>query len=277
MDMDTHTLVDLYHQHLVTALLARVAATDTVHRELFGFEIVHQGTATAVLAKHWPRPLDGVPFNRVYNYTARDASPTDPLLAYVGDAAVDAVVEVGAGPHETAAAARLHRAGWTPRWQIPWLHVPLAQVMAVPPTTVHVRSVLPGEMEQFATVLVQGYGYTGAQATYWHTFAQYGYTAPGFHCFVAEVNATPIGAGVLHIAGATALVDGAATLPPYRGRGVQTALFVARMHHAREHGCAYAVSRTGRGSVSHHNMEKLGLTVVTHSTAWRAGSMLPVT
>ncbi len=130
------------------------------------------------------------------------------------------------------------------------------------------------EMEQFATVVVQGYGYTGVQATYWQTFAHYGYTAPGFHCFVAEVQGVPIGAGVLHLAVATALVDGAATLPQYRGRGVQTALLIARMQYAREHGCRYAVSRTGRGSISQQNMAKLGLRVVTHSTAWRVGSAL---
>jgi GNAT superfamily N-acetyltransferase len=127
-------------------------------------------------------------------------------------------------------------------------------------------------MEQFATVLVHGYGYTGMQATYWHTFAQYGYTAPGFHCFVAELNAAPVGAGVLHLAGPTALVDGAATLPPYRGQGVQKALLAARMQYARDHGCAYAVSRTGYGSISQQNMEKLGLTMVTHSTAWRVSN-----
>ena len=116
MDIDTQTLVDRYHHHLVTALLARVVATDTVRPDMFGFEVVRHGTATGVLAHRWPLPPDGVPFNRVYTYTALDASPTDPLLDYVGDAAVDAVVEVLAGPHEAAAAARLRRAGWTPRW-----------------------------------------------------------------------------------------------------------------------------------------------------------------
>ncbi len=90
---------------------------------------------------------------------------------------------------------------------------------------------------------------------------------------MAEVDSTPIGVGVLHLAGATALIDGAATLPQYRGRGAQTALLGARLQYAREQGCAYAVSRTGRGSISQQNMEKLGLTVVTHSTAWRFGSV----
>jgi GNAT superfamily N-acetyltransferase len=274
MDIHTHILVNRYQQHLVDALLTRVAATDAVRHDLFGFEIVHHGTATAVLAHGWPRPPDEVPFNRVYHYTALDAAAADPLLDRVSGPAVDAVVEVLAGPHEVAAATQLRRAGWTPRWQIPWLHVPLAEVTALAPRRVQVRRVLPTELAQFANVLVQGYGYVGVQATYWRTFAEHGYTAPGFHCFVAELNGVPIGAGVLHLAGATALVDGAATLPEYRGRGAQTALFVARMQYAREHGCRYAVSRTGRGSVSQQNMEKLGLTVVTYSTAWRFGSVL---
>ncbi len=271
-DMDTQALVSRYQQHLVDALLARVTATDAVRHDMFGFEVVHHGTATGVLAHRWPRPPDGVPFNRVYHYTTLDASSADPLLDRTSDPAVAAVVEVLAGPHEAAAAAQLRSAGWTPRWQIPWLHRPLTQVPVAPSTTIQVRRVLPTEITQFATVLVQGYGYMGVQATYWRTFAEHGYTAPGFHCFVAEVNAVPIGAGVLHLAGATALVDGAATLPEKRGRGAQTALLVARMQYARDHGCVYAVSRTGHGSISQQNMAKLGLTVVTHSTAWRFGS-----
>ena len=82
------------------------------------------------------------------------------------------------------------------------------------------------------------------------------------------------GVGVLHIEGTTAPSTSAATLPQYRGLGTQTALLATRIQYAKDQGCQYAVSRTGRGSISQQNMEKLGMTIVSYSTAWRSGSAL---
>jgi len=54
---------------------------------------------------------------------------------------------------------------------------------------------------------------------------------------------------------------GAGTLTAYRGRGLQTALLVARMKAALEAGCEYAVVVTQGGTTSQRNAERLGLRV----------------
>jgi GNAT superfamily N-acetyltransferase len=64
-------------------------------------------------------------------------------------------------------------------------------------------------------------------------------------------------------------VDGAATLPAYRGRGLQKALLGARLLHAKEQGALHAFSRTSLGSISQANLQAMGMQVLTQSTAWR--------
>jgi MFS-type transporter involved in bile tolerance (Atg22 family) len=74
---------------------------------------------------------------------------------------------------------------------------------------------------------------------------------------------------ILHLDHDSALVDGAATLPAYRGRGLQKALLSARLLHANEQGALHAFSRTSLGSISQANLQKMGMQVFTQSTAWR--------
>ncbi|MBV8207887.1 MAG: GNAT family N-acetyltransferase [Acidobacteria bacterium] len=54
---------------------------------------------------------------------------------------------------------------------------------------------------------------------------------------------------------------GAGTLPAYRGRGIQTALFGARINAAKEKGCKLAVTVTRGGTTSQRNAERLGFRV----------------
>ena len=59
---------------------------------------------------------------------------------------------------------------------------------------------------------------------------------------------------------------GTATLPEYRGRGVQTALIAQRLHEAALAGCEYAVVSTMPGSGSQRNMERRGFRVAYTKT-----------
>ncbi len=55
---------------------------------------------------------------------------------------------------------------------------------------------------------------------------------------------------------------GAATLPPFRRRGLQTALLHARLHAAANAGCDIAVVTTEPGSKSQQNAERAGFGLV---------------
>jgi GNAT superfamily N-acetyltransferase len=61
--------------------------------------------------------------------------------------------------------------------------------------------------------------------------------------------------------GAIAALFGTATLPGYRGRGVQSALIARRLQEGARAGCEYAVVSTHPGSGSQRNMERRGFRV----------------
>ena len=59
-----------------------------------------------------------------------------------------------------------------------------------------------------------------------------------------------------------ALLCGAATLPPHRRRGVQTALLARRLELAAQAGCDLAVVTTQPGSRSQENAQKQGFSLL---------------
>lgn len=89
----------------------------------------------------------------------------------------------------------------------------------------------------------------------------------------AWVDARPVATGEVTIADGVAWLAADATLPAYRGRGIQRALQEARLALAREAGCALAVSEAVPGGSSHRNMERAGFApAYTHLIMARSAS-----
>ena len=82
--------------------------------------------------------------------------------------------------------------------------------------------------------------------------------ADGFSCWLARVDGEPAGAANLRLMDGLAQFCGAATLPAFRRRGVQTSLVSARLADAAEHGCDVAVVTVQPGSRSHQNVQRRG-------------------
>jgi hypothetical protein len=79
--------------------------------------------------------------------------------------------------------------------------------------------------------------------------------------FLALIDGEPVGGGAVLIHRDLALLAGAATLPPYRNRGVHAALHHARLALARRSGCDLAAQGAQPGSTSQRNAERRGLRV----------------
>lgn len=62
--------------------------------------------------------------------------------------------------------------------------------------------------------------------------------------------------------GGVALLFSAATVPQYRGQGIQTALLAARLHVARERGATLAAVDVTPGSVSERNVRRAGFGLI---------------
>ena len=76
--------------------------------------------------------------------------------------------------------------------------------------------------------------------------------------YLARVNGVPAGAASMRIDGRLSQLAGAATLPQFRRRGIQTALTLRRLADARAEGCDLAVVTTQPGSKSQENAQKRG-------------------
>jgi GNAT superfamily N-acetyltransferase len=266
--MDT-SLVEVCQQHLIAALRERITQTEVAIGNRFGFEIVQRGDTTAFLAHQWPHAPERIAFHRVFNYTPPPESQHDTLLERLVDEHIDAVIEVMPGIQAEASAAMLRAYHFVPAWVIPWYHIPVQSFQYEPLHHAVVRPAQRSEFSRLIDILIAGYGYTGNEADAWHAFAHAGYAAPTFTPFIALIEDHIAAVGMLHMKQSTALVDGVATLPAYRGRGLQKALLAARIRQAKEQGALYAFSRTGAGSVSELNLQKIGMQLLTQSTAWR--------
>ena len=89
------------------------------------------------------------------------------------------------------------------------------------------------------------------------TFTDFGSTT-GFVRYLARVEGKPAGAASVRIAGKLAQMCGAATLPVFRRRGIQTALLERRLMDARAAKCKLAVVTTQPGSKSQANSQRRG-------------------
>jgi hypothetical protein len=80
--------------------------------------------------------------------------------------------------------------------------------------------------------------------------------------FLAYIDGVPVGGGSVLIREGLALLAGAATLAPFRNRGVHAALHTARIKLARQSECDLAAQGAHPGSTSERNAQRRGFRVV---------------
>jgi GNAT superfamily N-acetyltransferase len=82
--------------------------------------------------------------------------------------------------------------------------------------------------------------------------------SPAYRAYLCRWQGTPAGGAGMRLDAGIAQLAGAATLPEFRRRGVQAALFRFRLREAVDAGCDLAVVTTAPGSKSQHNAQRQG-------------------
>jgi len=142
-----------------------------------------------------------------------------------------------------------------------------------PPGAV-IRAGRPDESENLAQIVVRAFFPEGSAPPDFAALIAPMYRFDGAMPFVAEINGEIAACAcglVISEYGIVALF-GAATLPEYRKRGLQTALHHARLKAAMNAGCEYAVVVTRAGTTSERNAERVGFQVAYS----KATVLLPV-
>jgi GNAT superfamily N-acetyltransferase len=122
-----------------------------------------------------------------------------------------------------------------------------------------VRQVGPDRAEDFAAVVIGGFGMPGWTSP----LAANVVGRPGWSCYIAYDGDAPAGAGALFLHGEIGWLGLGATLPSFRGRGAQSAILAARIEEARRRRCRAVTTETGeleegRASGSYRNILRAG-------------------
>ena len=86
--------------------------------------------------------------------------------------------------------------------------------------------------------------------------------SPGFERFLARRDGEIAGGASFRVQDGVAQLNGAATLPSHRRRGVQSALLRHRLAEAARRGCDVAVVTTQPGSKSQENVQRAGFSLL---------------
>ena len=157
---------------------------------------------------------------------------------------------------------------------------PLADAVPdeAPSASIEVRPVTAETMPAWLRVLVDGFavpdesGAGGDEALpssedllglFRHIFL-----ADGYRRYLALVDGQASGGAIAWFDGDIAFFGGASTLPAWRRRGVQRALFEARLRDARADGCSIAVLATQPGTTSQANAQRRGFSLLYARAIW---------
>jgi hypothetical protein len=126
---------------------------------------------------------------------------------------------------------------------------------------IEVRPAEPDEGGLYASVVAPNFAEPGEPVDEIAEMAQTMHGMEHSAPFLALIDGTAVGGGAVLVHRGLALFAGAATLAPFRNRGVHAALHHARLAHARRAGCDLAAQGAAPGSTSQRNAERRGLRV----------------
>lgn len=141
----------------------------------------------------------------------------------------------------------------------------LAELPAVPPTTLRIESIGRDRAEDFATIVNAAFEFgDDIRAALPVVVGRAGWTH-----YLGFDGDEPVAAGAMYVMGDIAWLGFGATLEAARGRGGQSAIFHRRLSDAQAAGCRLAFTETGPDSEeepnhSYRNMIRLGFQVGYH-------------
>jgi GNAT superfamily N-acetyltransferase len=115
-----------------------------------------------------------------------------------------------------------------------------------------IAAVGAGEMQEWSRLVMRGFGAPEEDGLLLETFA------PGVHPYFCICDGVKAGGAAMEVHNKLATLFGDATLPEWRGRGLQLAAIRERVRVAAAMGCDLASASVMPGSISHRNYERAG-------------------
>jgi GNAT superfamily N-acetyltransferase len=238
-------------------LAARLSALADLPGNPYGAAVRRVGDGYAFAVRELPNP----PLNHVAGLTAEYADQVGDLVDWYAGYGRRIRVEVAPADASAELFAALASHGlYQTGFYAGLFGRPVAEEGTLP--------VEPADPAEFADVYVRGFEFPeqrrAALAESVRVLA--GRDDVGF--YRARVGSATAGIGLLYRYAGVGYLATAATLPEYRGRGVQTALVRYRMAVATGAGCDVIAGHTAVGSASHRTMERCGLRLAYTKAIW---------
>jgi ribosomal protein S18 acetylase RimI-like enzyme len=142
-----------------------------------------------------------------------------------------------------------------------------APAPAIPVTDVDIVGVdSPALMEDFLDALLNGWSIPSEHHEPAKANMRGWLDVPDWTLYFARIDGRPAAAAKLFVKDGVGYFADAATRPEFRGRGLQTALLRHRAALAAQAGAELIYSQAASGSVSQHNMERIGMRVLCTRT-----------
>ena len=135
-----------------------------------------------------------------------------------------------------------------------------------PGSPVTVRPAEPHEAKLYTRVVTDGFAELIPVSQSLLEVLEGFFHRPRGQAFFAIVDGEVAGGAAVAAHDGIAEMSGAATLAPFRNRGVQAALIAERLAWSAEHGCSLATTTTGPATSSQRNFERAGFQVVYSRT-----------
>ncbi|MFZ7802727.1 GNAT family N-acetyltransferase [Bacillus thuringiensis] len=248
----------------IDMLSSRLERLQTISGNPMQVQMKKFGSATAFSSKI----IAGPAFNTVKCITNADA--IDAIISYYESLQIPCRFEITPAQGTAELFQYLSQKGFyqssfhTALYSIPRVDPSLL------PANISVRQLKENEFHILADIYVRGFNMPSFTKDGVRQNNKILYDKPGWHFFIAEVQNTPAGIGVLYINNGIASLAASATLPEFQRKGCHTALIQKRIETAIESNCNLIVGQARFGSGSQNNMERAHMKIAYTKSIWTA-------
>lgn len=223
-----------------------------------GVAIADLGGATCHLAA----ALGDGWWNRVIGLATDDPAALDAILIFFADHGVTPNIDLSPATYTPGLARLLATRGLSLDEVSTILAGRPTPSRGADPDGVEIREVGVDQADLVADLWTDGFGVQGLQRDLTRLIRRGSFQVAANRRYIAYVEGVPVALAALYIQDGVGYLNVAATLPPYRGRGIHAALTRRRVLDALDAGCDLLMGHTARfATTSQNNMERRGLQI----------------
>ncbi|PEL84305.1 GNAT family N-acetyltransferase [Bacillus wiedmannii] len=250
-------------------LSSRLQALQALAENPMQIQMKKFGNATAFSSKI----IFGPAFNTVKGVTFTNTDEIDEIISYYQSLQIPCRFEITPAQGTAELFQYLSQKGF---YQSSF-HTALYSIPREDPSlltsNISVRQLKENEFHIFADIYVRGFNMPPFTKDGVRQNNEILYNKPGWHFFIAEVQNTPAGIGVLYINNGIASLAASATLPEFQRKGCHTTLIQKRIEKALAKNCHLIVGQARFGTGSQNNMERAHMKIAYTKSIWTAKDM----